>query len=231
MSVRTPGRLARLEIPRIVTPGPQVVGTWGDDELRDSVLAVGLLKPVWTYRGQFIDGERRLRVAKTHGKPYQVLELNSERQVLAVLWAEHPERAIERLGAGTVHSYAKELGVRPTAVALVLSKMREQSKQPTKRERRAEYKGATTHNFQMRFVPSFRAMVQHAAAQESRSVTQFVRDAIWARLAVCLTKSELRAIWSEWKGVDPPGALSDDTARLLANDDLFQSRLRTGATE
>ncbi len=89
-----------------------------DDELKASLYSAGQLMPVFRFRGDILDGARRVRLLAELGKRPKVLAFRFLEQAAAALWQTEPLRAHERFAASQMLSDAARLfRVDPSEVA------------------------------------------------------------------------------------------------------------------
>jgi hypothetical protein len=192
---------------------------WTNASLEDSVRECGLMLPVYEYpQGVVIDGERRKALAVMLGKPFQVVILPSEQAALRLLWELHPDRAAERMGEGTLTTYAKALGLPLSEVSPTLAVLRGYASKPKRetRKQRERWNGAGPVLLQLWLCSSFRATLQVASTRDAKSIAEYCRKAIWQSMTRTLTKQEIKKLWNEYRALDASGAVTDEMDRLVA---------------
>lgn len=161
-----------------------------------------------------MDGRKREPIARQVWKTATVVELQDESAVLQMLWELHPDRAIERIGDGTVMSYAETLGVPPSEVAQVLSRLRPHKTRDTRRERE-RWKGTRPALVQAVTVPSLRALLHLCASREATTLSDIAREALLRRIRETIGPAEIVKVWREYRRHDD-GPLGDEMAQWIA---------------
>ena len=96
---------------------------WSDHSLFESIRRVGPVLPVYRFDGQILDGARRLNACRRLGIEINEHECRSVLEAAPILWVLHPERAWEKFQARGIVGCARLFGVRPGAVASIVSRM------------------------------------------------------------------------------------------------------------
>jgi hypothetical protein len=194
---------------------PQVLKIWSETRLRASIERIGLVTPIYKLSGETIDGRKREPIARALGKPVNVVHLLDEQQVLQTLWELHPDRALSRIGDGTLVSYAEKLGVPLSEVAQVLSRLRPRTTRDTRRERE-RWKGTKPSVVMAVTPPSLRALLQLCATRDARTLSELSREALLKRIRESIGPAEIVKVWREHRMHDD-GALGDEMAQWIAN--------------
>lgn len=101
-----------------------------ENELRESIAAIGPLLGVYRYQGAVLDGNRRLKICRALRVPIDEVPLESRRDAARLLWEVHPERALNKFDDGTLVDAAQLFGVRPATVALARKRLLERPAVP-----------------------------------------------------------------------------------------------------
>lgn len=193
----------------IFTHMTQLLKKWTDEELEESLIQVGPQLPVYIKGGFVVDGKRKQAMCRRLQIPIDIVQLPTEFATLKILWAHHPDRAIERIGKNkTVEEYSAALAVKPAQVAEVLQALRGGKKKKRSFKGRAESIVTSKYLFNLRITPSAKALLKEAAEVEHRSIGDLMRLASVAYAKKILGPGRTREIIAGARHLDVEGPIA-----------------------
>lgn len=161
-----------------------------DRELRSSLAAIGALLPALEYRGEFIDGRRRVVIADELALTVPVKRVRTLQEAASHLWPLHPERALELVGEATLLDTAALCGVEPTSIALMRRAI-EGPKRVSERRRIRYERKQKPKLLQLWLEPQLRELMDIAGEELELNLSELTREALWEKIALVVPHAPL----------------------------------------
>lgn len=157
------------------------------ETLRASIEKFGPMLPVYRWRGEIIDGRRRLEVCNELGRAVQFVDLYSEEHARIILWRTHPDRALQRWPQATAAQAARAFNCRVADAARFFPKAPQCRKGASRDGSRSLGVVGRPVQFNVRIDRATHAKIKETAHDGGLTINELTRAALF----VLVTRSDV----------------------------------------